>query len=315
MTTSNAAAAFAATPAAAPAAAPASAPAAAPAPAASAPAPGPAPAPAPAANEGNWFDGFTNPEVKTWTAAKGFKDAAAVADSAFNLEKLIGHERAGRTLVVPKDDSPPEEVAAFRAKLGVPATAAEYKLPLPEGSDPKLVETIQGWMHKAGATPAMADTLTKEFMAHSLALTETNNGKLIETSDKAFAAVTTRWGAEAQANLELGKRFTAQLVPAEVTLDDGAKVSRQDFLERVFNTTGATGAMLELFANAGKGLGEHRMRAGGDPGGGSASPEAARTQIAALKADTVWVKSYLNGDAAKKAEMERLTKLAHPVSQ
>jgi hypothetical protein len=126
----------------------------------------PARRPAPAAN-GAWYDGFENAEVKTWTAAKGFKDPAAVAESAYNLEKLIGFDKAGRTLVVPKDDATPDEMRAFHAKLGVPETPDGYKLPLPETADPKLAATLQGWMHKAGVTPRAAETLTKEFVAFS----------------------------------------------------------------------------------------------------------------------------------------------------
>lgn len=269
---------------------------------------------APAANEGNWFDGFANADVKTWTAAKGFKDASAVAESAYNLEKLIGFEKAGRTIVVPKDDASPEEMAAFNAKLGVPASPTDYKLPLPEGSDPKLAETIQGWMHRAGATPKVADSLTKEFIAYSQQVEGERIEKLIATSDKAFTEVTGRWGKDADANIELGKRFTSQLLPAEVALDDGTKVSRQEFLERIFNTTGATAAMLELFANAGKGLGEHRMRSDGSSAMGD-TPATAQQKIAALKADSVWVKAYLGGDKTKAAEMERLTKIAFPAGQ
>ena len=281
-----------------------------------APAPMPAgdPPSTPAANS-NWYDGFENADVKTWTAAKGFKDPSAVAESAYNLEKLIGFDKAGRTLVVPKDDASPEEVQAFQRKLGVPDKASDYKLALPEGSDPKLNETIQGWMHKAGATPKVAASLTEQFVAFSAQEKTAQEGKLIEGSDKAFAAVTSRWGKDADANLELGKRFTANLLPPEVTLDDGTKVNRQQFLERVFNSTGATGAMLELFASAGRGMGEHRMRTNGDSGMGDASPGAAQAKIMQLRADTAWVKSYLSGDKAKIDEMQRLTQQASPISQ
>lgn len=302
----SAAAAFApAPPAGAPAVAAAPVPAAAPAPIAA------GPAAAPAANAPAWFDGFQNPDVKSWATAKGFKDPEAVTESAYNLEKLIGFEKAGRTLVIPKDDATPAEKAAFNLKLGVPATAAEYKLPLPEGHDPKLNETIQGWMHKAGATPSVAASLTEQFVAFSAAQKTDADKALLDLSDKAFATTTTKWGAEAQANLELGKRFTANLLPDQVTLDNGEKLDRQTFLEKLFNTTGATGAMLELFAKAGRGLGEHAMRTGAAPPAND-SPAGAQARIAALKADAVWVKAYLGGDKDKVAEMTRLTAQAFP---
>jgi len=271
---------------------------------------GPAPAPAPGAQ---WFDTFENADVKTWVGSKGFKDPSAVAESAYNLEKLIGFDKAGRTLVIPKDDATPEEIKAFNTKLGVPEKAADYKLPLPANANPKLVESIQGWMHKAGATPKVAEALTNEFVAFSATQQEQARNDMITSSDKAFADVSQKWGAKAQENLELGKRFAAQVLPAEVTLDDGSKVSRQDLLERVFNSTGATGVMLELFANAGRGMGEHKVLSNGEGGGfGDLSPQAAQQRIAALKADPAWSKAYLGGDKDKLAEMTRLNALAYP---
>lgn len=251
--------------------------------------------------------------MKTWVGSKGFKDPSAVAESAYNLEKLIGFDKAGRTLVIPKDDATPEEIKAFNTKLGVPEKAEEYKLPLPQNYDPKMTAEIQGWMHKAGATPKVAEALTKQFLEFSAAQQKTAGDALIASSDKAFADVTHKWGPKAQENLELGKRFAAQLLPAEVTLDDGSKVSRQDLLERVFNATGATGVMLELFANAGKGMGEHQVLSNGQGGGfGDLSPQAAQQRIAALKADPAWSKAYLGGDKDKLAEMTRLNALAYP---
>lgn len=303
----NAPAPAAAAPAAAPAAA---APAASPAVAAPAPAATPAAAPAPAA--ANWYDGFANPEVKTWTQAKGFKDPSAVAESAYNLEKLIGFDKAGRTLVIPKDDATPEEVRAFHTKLGVPEKAEDYKLPLPEGSDPKLTSTIQGWMHKAGATPKMAEALTKEFVAFSAAEKARQDDVLIANSNKALSETTAAWGKDAEQNMELAKRFSSAVVPDQVQMDDGSKVSRADFLEKVFNSTGATRAMVELFAKAGAGMGEHKMLTNNQAGMGDTSPAAAQAKIAALKADPAWTKAYLNGDKDKLAEMTRLNSLAFP---
>lgn len=289
--------------------------AAAPAPAAAAPVAAPATAPvaspaaAPAATT-EWFGGFANAEVKTWAQAKGFKDPEAVTESAYNLEKLIGFDKAGRTLVMPKDDAGPEEVKAFHAKLGVPEKASDYKLPLPADADPTLVTTIQGWMHKAGATPKMAEALTKEFLDFSVLQKTQEDKALFDLSDKAFGETTARWGKDADANMELAKRFTAQLLPAEVTMDNGSKATREEFIAKVFNSTGATGAMLELFARAGKGMGEHVMHQTTGGGMPDNSPAAASAKIKQLTTDPAWTKGYLNGDKDKLAIMSELQKQA-----
>lgn len=304
----QAATAFSAAPPAAPAAAPASAPAAAP-PAAS------APAAAPPASNGDWYNGFGNAEVKTWAQSKGFKDAEAVTESAYNLEKLIGFDRAGRTLVVPKDDATPEEIKAFQSKLGVPDSADGYTLPLPADADPALVKTMQGWMHEAGIPPKSAAKLTEAFVKFSVEQKTSEDKTLFDQSDKAFGEVTARWGKDSDANLELGKRFAAQLIPAEVTLDNGSKVSRNDFLAKVFNATGATGAMMELFAKAGGGLGEHQMHTNTQGGMPDNSPGSAQARIKSLLADKSWSNAYLNGDKDKKAEMARLHEVAYGSTQ
>lgn len=301
----NAAAAFTG---AAPAAAPA-----APAPTAAAPAPIAAGPAAPPASNAAWYDTFENADVKTWTAAKGFKDASAVAESAYNLEKLIGFDKAGRTIVMPKDDASPDELKAFHAKLGVPETPEGYKLPLPETADPAFGKAIQGWMHKAGVTPKAAEVLTQEFVAFSAAQQEAESARLLEQSNQVFSKTMQAWGKDADGKMELGKRFAANLIPDEVTLDSGEKVKRGDFIQQLFDRTGATGALLELFAQAGSGMGEHKMRSNGESSFGGMSPQAAKIKIDQLKADQGWVTKYLHGDKEKVEEMQRLTALAYPV--
>jgi hypothetical protein len=153
----------------------------------------PAPRPAPAAN-GAWYDAFENPEVKTWTAAKGFKDPAAVAESAYNLEKLIGFDKAGRTLVVPKDDATPDEMRAFHAKLGVPETPDGYKLPLPEGRPEagRHAAGVDAQGRRDATRRRDADEGVRRVLCRAAARRE---GELIAASDKAFADQTTAWGA------------------------------------------------------------------------------------------------------------------------
>lgn len=291
----EAAAALNAPPAGAPAAPPAGAPPAAAAPAAPAPPAGAPPAPPVA----NWHDGFKNAEVKAWAAAKGFPDAEQATESAYNLEKLIGHDKAGRTLVIPKDDAPEAEKLAFRQKLGVPDTPEGYKLPMPDGADPSFAKIASGWMHKAGIPPKQAEALAAQWNDFAAAQGKSVREQMVTESNKALADATTGWGKDADANLESGRRFASTMLPAQVKLDDGTSVSRGDFLERVFNSTGATRAMLELFATAGKGLGEHPMKGGGNPSGGSRTVEG---RITELNNDA----AFRKGDPAKVKEMQQL---------
>ncbi|KAF7958217.1 hypothetical protein AWV80_01210 [Cupriavidus sp. UYMU48A] len=305
----TAAAAFAGTPAAAPAAAPAGTP---PAGDPGTPPSGTlaaAPAATPPASNDTWYSGFDNADVRTWTQAKGFKDPAALAESAWNLEKLLGHERAGRTVVIPGDDAPAEEVSAFRAKMGVPEKADDYLsvIKVPEGQPDTFAKEAANWFHEAGIPPKQAAMLAEKWNAYQEAGMQAQTQQQAADADKAFGEVVASWGKDADANLELGKRAASQFIPAK----DAAE--RQAILGKLEGAIG-TKAMLEMFANIGRGLGEHKVHSNGDPGGMGMSAAEAQAKIASLKADKAWTSAYLQGDTAKKTEMERLIKLAYPTS-
>ena len=234
-----------------------------------------------------------------------------MAESAYNLEKLIGHDKAGRTLVIPKDDATPEEIKAFHVKLGVPDSPDGYVLKLPEGTPDATKKAMATWMHEAGVPPKSAEKLVDSFVKYSGEQEATARQSLIADGDKAFAEQTTAWGKEADANIELGKRFAAQALPEKVKLDNGTEVSRQDFLETIFNRTGATRAFLQMFAAAGKGLGEHKLLTNGEAPQGVMSAQQAQQRIAALRADPEWSKAYVNGDKGKLAEMTKLNQIAY----
>ena len=120
-------------------------------------------APTGGAVNGEWYSAIADEGTRTWVQAKGWKDPSALAESAYNLEKLIGHEKAGRTVVIPGADAKPEEIAAYRAKIGIPANATDYKLPVPEGTSPEFASEAAKWFHETGIPPAQAQQLTEKW--------------------------------------------------------------------------------------------------------------------------------------------------------
>lgn len=256
-----------------------------------------------------WFAGIQNEEVRNWTQAKGWKDPAALAESAWNLEKLIGHERAGRTVVIPGDDAPAEEMAAFRAKMGVPEKADDYMsvIKVPEGQPDTFAKEASAWFHEAGIPPKQAGMLAEKWNEFQAKAVKQESDQAATRADQEFGQVVASWGKDADANLELGKRAASQFIPAKNAEE------RQQVLAKLESAIG-TKAMLEMFANIGRGLGEHSVHTNGDSGGIGMSPAEAQAKIRSLQSDKVWATSYLQGDASKKAEMERLHKLAYPTS-
>lgn len=251
-----------------------------------------------------FFSSFKDANLKTWAEAKAFPDAESVASSAWNLEKLIGHDKAGRTIVMPGDSATPEEITAYRAKLGVPESADGYQLPIPEGQDPAFSKTAAEWFHDAGVTPKSAEQIAtkwNEFQANQMQAME---AKRAEQSNSEFKEWESAQGSALAQNLELGKRAVRQF-GLDAKGEDGLTVS-----DKIENAIG-TKAYMEFIAKMGTGLGEHKMLQGGETSG-MMTPVQAQDKIGALSRDREWTKAYLNGDSSKIAEMQKLHAQAYP---
>lgn len=267
----------------------------------------PAPAPAASAPAGDaWYSGIQNPEVRTWTEAKGFKDPTAVAESAYNLEKLIGFDRAGKTIVIPDENSSPETRAAFNAKMGVPADPAGYKLPVPEGQSDVFAKEASSWFHENGVSAKAAEGLTTKFNEYiarnEAAVMEAANVR----SEQEFTSLKGEWGAAFDQNLELGKRAASQFIP-------GTPEERQATLGALEQALG-TGKLLKLMASIGSGLGEHKVHSDGG-NSGRMTPAQANQRIAELKSNKDWTAAYLSGDKTKSAELQDLIAMANAGAQ
>lgn len=298
MTTSSAASALSGAPA-APAGAPASA---APAGDGGAPAGSTPPAGTPPAGDA-WYSGIQSPEVRTWAEAKGFKDPLAVAESAYNLEKLIGFDKAGKTVVLPDENSSPETRQAFLQKLGVPEKADGYKLPVPEGQSDAFAKEAANWFHEQGIPAKAAEGLTQKFNEYATAQQAAQQQAFVAKSEQEFTGLKTEWGQAFDQNLELGKRAAQQFIP-------GTPEERAATLQALEQSLG-TGKLLKLMANIGQGLGEAKLM-GGEAGSGVMTPAQANQRIAELKSNKDWSSAYLSGDKSKAKELQDLIAMANP---
>ena len=267
----------------------------------SAPAGGSAPAAAPAGDA--WYSGIQNQDVRVWAEAKGFKDPLAAAESAYNLEKLIGFDRAGKTVVMPDENSPPEVRQAFLSKLGVPETVEGYKLPVPEGMPDTFAKAAASWMHEAGIPAKAGEQLAAKWNEFQTAQMTEQQQALAVKSEQEFNGLKTEWGAAFDQNLELGKRAALQFIPG----DPAQRAATLQALEQAMGT----GQLLKFMANVGKGLGEHKML-GGEQTGGMLTPAQAQQRIAELKSNKDWSAAYLAGDKSKNKELQDLISMANP---
>lgn len=253
---------------------------------------------------GEWFTGIKDEAVRGWVQSKGFKDPEAAAQSAWHLEKLLGADKAGRSILLPKDEKDEAGYRAVLAKLGMPEKPDGYGFN-PEGVDAELLSRTSAHFHKLGLTKAQAAGLMEFIGAENKALEEAE-AKADETfttqSAKEFDELKGKWGADSDRNIELARRAARQFLPKEQAGE------LMDKMERAIGTR----AMLEFFHAVGAGLGESSVDGGGSGGGngfGGMSVEGARARLSELRKDPEYVKAWANGDAAKRKEIADLDKI------
>jgi hypothetical protein len=257
---------------------------------------------------GKWYDGFKDQGVKEWLGAYGdaYPDAEAVANKALNLEKFVGADKAGRGVIVPKPDATPEEWQSFYKKVGgVPETADGYTLPDEVKNDPMMVK-FRDAAHKMGMPPQFFSEIQKWYGSEMKEARDAQYAQWEQQADREMGQLKDEWGQDYDKNVEFSRRAAASFIPHK---------NPEQLKETLTKIEGAIGsrATMKIFSNIGQSTGEHGF-IGGEGNGinGGMTPEGARVRISELKADPAWAKSFASGDADKKAEWDRLHKVAYP---
>ena len=265
------------------------------------PTPAPAPAPAPAAS---WLDKL-DPEIKTWAESKGWKspetaDPAIVAQSYFNLEKLFGADKAGRTVQLPKDESDTAALDAIFEKLGRPKDANGYDIKI-DGANEDFLGVAKGWFHKAGLLPKQAQMVAELYRAAELDSVQ----KLQQQHATEIEGLEREWGQQFEQKVEVGKAAARaagmpeeDIKAAEAAWGPAKAAKYFEFFGRNYVEAGPPGA-------------ENRVT---NPGFAQHTPATAKAKIDALYADKLFMDRYNSPDpkirAGAMAEMEALAKLA-----
>jgi hypothetical protein len=196
-------------------------------------------------------------EHKDFVTNKGWKGAGDAITSFVNLEKLIGADKAGRTVILPKDEKDADGIKAFRTRMGVPDSADGYELPLPEGDKGEFAKIAAKWFHGQGVPKAAAQSIAKQWNEHIAALVKADQDAAVAESDRQLATLKTEWGGDFEKNSEFARRFL------RAAGWDDAKVA-------LYEQTFGTSSMLKDFHAFGSKFQEKSL-AGGDGGGGGGS--------------------------------------------
>ncbi len=253
---------------------------------------------APQGQQANWFDGYTE-DLRGLIQNKGWKDPQDVISSYSNLEKLLGADKAGRGLVLPKEDADASEWGKVYDKLGRPTSPDGYKLPVPDGDTGEFAKVAAGKFHELGLTAKQAEALAGWYNEQSAGIVQQSAAQLAQQSEADMASLEQEWGQSYDANIEASRRAVREF---------GFNEQELDAIERGLGTAN----MMKKFADIGKRLGESQFVEGKNSGNFGMSPEAARVRVSQLKQDPEWTAKYLGGNADAKAELERLMKIGYP---
>lgn len=253
---------------------------------------------APAAPAPAWFESFTNPELKQWVQAAGVPDPEQAAAKAWNLEKMMGADRVGRTVVLPADMNDQTAMAAVFDKLGRPPTPDAYKLDVPEGGDAEFVKTAAAWFHGAGLTQSQAQNVAKAWNEYAGKAVADQQAAEAAALAAEHAALAKDWGTGPAAD---GQREMARRAAVKLGMDETAISA----LEKVAGFS----KVMKAFAKMGELLGEGKSEGFGEGGTFGTTPEQAKGRKAQLMADGDWRKRAMQPNSAEWAELQRLDQI------
>ena len=252
----------------------------------------------------SWTDALGE-EARGYVENKGWGGADQMLDSYRNLEKSLGAP-AEQILHLPKEDAGAEEWDAVYNRLGRPQEPSGYELNGPEvpegGID--LTPDLANWAHEAGLTKNQAQAIYTRYNDRLTEVSADYQAQRAEAAAADEAALRKEWGGAFEENIAAGRRFRERFQLSEETVDK---------LESALGLRG----VLELAAEIGRGLGEHRMPGDTDQDTGAGSrfgmtPAAAQEKINGLFLDEDFTRQYLDGHPEAVARITRLHNLAGP---
>ena len=253
----------------------------------------------------SWLDGVQDPATKAWAEAKGLQNGSFenVLGSYHNLEKMVGADRAGRTVTMLGDDATPEEKATFYNKLGRPEVADQYSLKLPEDmtDDTRLV-MMRNKAHEIGITDAQFSALAEADAAYIDATSQGLKDKATVNAADAEKQLRTEWGAA----FEL-KVAQIDVVAHKLGLTD-------DQLTGLREAMGPVDAM-KFVDGLNTKMGDHDFDEGEKIIPGHKTPEQAKEELDQLTMNKEFMDAWMdNLHPGHKAAVEKKAALARLVS-
>lgn len=253
------------------------------------------PAAAPAGHGIAWLPSDADAELVGHVQTKAWSNPVDAVRGHRELERLLGADRAGRTVTLPKDDAPAEEWAKFHDRMGRPPSPDGYKLAVPDGMPADFAKSAAGKFHELGLSARQAESLSSWWNSTVAGQAQAQDAASQTALEAEHKVLEKDWGTgpDAQARRELARRAAVHL---------GLDAAAIDGIER---TAGYSKTMKAL-AKVGDMLREAGIEGAGEVGSFGTTPEGARAKRAQLMADQDWRTRAMNPASREWAELQRL---------
>jgi hypothetical protein len=231
-----------------------------------------------------WIEGVQDPATKAWAEAKGLQNGSFenVLGSYHNLEKMVGADKAGRTITLLADDASQEDRDTYYNKLGRPENAAQYSVALPEGTtdDTRLVMMREA-AHKAGVSDAQLMALADADAAYISSVTQGKADEVAVSAADAETQLRKDWGA----SFEL-KVAQIDVVAHKLGMSDGQ-------LNGLREAMGPVEAM-KFVDGLNTKMGDHSFEEGESIIPGYKTPEQAKVELSELTMNKEFMDAWMD---------------------
>jgi hypothetical protein len=230
---------------------------------------------------------------KGWKIDDPVEIAINATKQARELEKHFGVPPE-QLLKMPKADAKPDEIKAFRMRLGMPAEAKDYDFSTVKDLPQPIADTLRTSAHAQGlskeAAVAIAADMKKALDAAQATEATVTAAKIAEEQTK----LKTDWGP----NYEFNK-----LKAMEGARRLGIAPEAVAALEKQIGYAAVMDAMRKIGVGTSE---DNFIERGTGSNGSPTTREGATARKAELMADTAWRDRYLKGDLQAKQEMTAL---------
>lgn len=235
-------------------------------------------------------DGETSSN-RDWVTSKGFKDLDSLVKSARHSEKAI-HDKG--MVAVPKEGAKPEEIAAYRAAIGVPDKPEGYEIKAPDGvqlNEP-LIKALSAAAVQSGIPKVAFESVVGEFIKLQTEETQSTLSKQYDEGQTWFKDQGGK-AVEQRAHIQAAQRVL------------GLSVNDINGLCGALTTNRA----FDLLAKLGSGMAEDTLITGGKGRFGVTGAQA-QTTLDSMKADPDMMKKVMTPGTPERAHWDRLNQAA-----